>query len=50
MEFTSPDIMNSIVFEDNNGALGLATSPSITPRMRHIAMYNFSGNILVRVK
>ena len=30
--------MHSTVFEDNNGALGLAKSPRTTPRMHHIAM------------
>ena len=35
-------LMNSTVFEDNNGALGLATSPKITPRTKHIAIkYNW---------
>ena len=34
--------MKSTVFEDNNGALGLATSPKMTPRTRHIAVkYHF---------
>jgi hypothetical protein len=34
--------MKSTVFEDNNGALGLATSPKLTPRTRHICVkYNF---------
>ena len=30
--------MHSKVFEDNNGAFGLDTSPSTTPRMHHIAV------------
>jgi hypothetical protein len=35
-------IMKSTVFEDNNGALGLATSPKLTPRTRHICVkYHF---------
>jgi hypothetical protein len=35
-------IMKSTFFEDNNGALGLATSPKLTPRTRHIAVkYHF---------
>ena len=41
---TANDIgtMHSTVFEDNNGALGLATSPRITPRTKHIAIkYHF---------
>ena len=34
--------MKSTVFEDNNGALGRATSPKMTPRTRHIAVkYHF---------
>ena len=34
--------MKSTVFEDNNGALGLATAPKMTPRTRHIAVkYHF---------
>ena len=34
--------MKSTVFEDNNGALGLAISPKLTPRTRHIAVkYHF---------
>ena len=31
MDFTKPSIMHSTVFEDNNGALGLASSPKIMP-------------------
>jgi hypothetical protein len=35
-------IMKSTVFEDNNGALGLANSPKMTPRTKHIAVkYHF---------
>ena len=42
MEFSSPVIMNSAVFEDSNGALGLATSTRKTTRTRHIAVkYHF---------
>ena len=34
--------LHSKVFEDNNGALGLATSPKLTPRTKHIAVkYHF---------
>ena len=34
--------MKSTVFEDNNSALGLATSSSTTPRTRHITVkYHF---------
>ena len=31
-------LLHSTVFEDNNGALGLATAPKMTPRMKHIAV------------
>ena len=42
MEFSPPAIMVSAVFEDNNGALGLTTSPRTDPRTRYIAVeYNF---------
>ena len=35
-------MIHSTVFEDNNGALALATSPKITPRTKHIAVkYHF---------
>jgi hypothetical protein len=33
-----PTILHSTVFEDNNGALSLATSPKISPRTKHIAV------------
>jgi hypothetical protein len=33
-----PTIFHSTVFEDNNGALSLATSPKISPRTKHIAV------------
>ena len=46
--------IKSTVFEDNNGALGMAVSPKITPRNKHIAIkYHFflenvkSGDIQV---
>ena len=38
MEFAYPVIMNSILFEDNNGAMGLDTSNRKTTRVRHIAV------------
>jgi len=42
LDFASPAIMHSTVFEDNNGALGLATSPQLTPRTKHISVkYHF---------
>jgi hypothetical protein len=37
MEFAQTPLVHSTIFEDNNGALGLASSPKITPRTRHIA-------------
>ena len=36
MYFSSPTIMQSILFEDNTGSLCLATSPRKTPRNHHI--------------
>ena len=42
LDFAKPTIMHSTVFEDNNGALQLTTSPKITPRTKHIAVkYHF---------
>ena len=38
LDFAKPAIVHSTVFEDNNGALTLATSPRITPRTKHIAV------------
>ncbi len=38
LEFVKPAMVHSTVFEDNNGALGLATTPKITPRTKHIAV------------
>jgi hypothetical protein len=38
LDFAQPAIVHSTVFEDNNGALSLATSPKITPRTKHIAI------------
>ena len=35
---SSQDILHSTVFEDNNGELGLETSPKMTPRTKHIAI------------
>ena len=31
LDFAKPSQMHSTVFEDNNGAIGLATSPKIMP-------------------
>ena len=36
--FNMPTLLHSTVFEDNNGAIGLATSPKLTPRTKHIAV------------
>ena len=33
-----PIMVHSTVFEDNNGALGLATAPKMTPRTKHIGI------------
>ena len=42
MDFVKPALVHSTVFEDNNGAIGLVTSPWITPRTKHIAIkYHF---------
>jgi hypothetical protein len=38
LDFCRPAILHSTVFEDNNGALSLATSPRINPRTKHIAV------------
>ena len=42
LDFVKSGTLKSTVFEDNNGALGLATSPKLTPRTKHIAVkYHF---------
>ena len=42
LDFVKHGLMQSTVFEDNNGALGLATSPKLTPCTKHIAVkYHF---------
>jgi hypothetical protein len=38
LKCANPTILHSTVFEDNNGALSLATSPKISPRTKHIAV------------
>ena len=51
IEFSSPTIIHSTLFEENNGALGLATSPRTTPRTRHIDLkYNFFRENVGEVK
>ena len=42
LSYTQPIILNSNVFEDNNGDLHLAEAPKILPRTKHIAVkYHF---------
>ena len=44
IDFSSPSIMHSTVFEDNNVSLGLAESPKTIPGKRYIAInYHFFG-------
>ena len=38
LDFVKPSMLHSTVFEDNNGALGLAKAPKLTPRTKHIAV------------
>lgn len=38
LEGTNEAMLHSTVFEDNNGALSLATAPKMTPRTKHIAV------------
>jgi hypothetical protein len=47
LEFAQPVIMHSTMFEDNNGALGLASSPRLTPRTQHIPIkYHFFRSMI----
>ena len=42
LDLNQTGALHSTVFEDNNGALGLATAPKLTPRTKHIAVkYHF---------
>jgi hypothetical protein len=42
LQLEEKGLLHSTVFEDNNGALGLATAPKLTPRTKHIAVkYHF---------
>ena len=51
LEFAKPTMLHSTVFEDNNGALGLATAPKLTPRTKHIATkYHFFRDQIGRDK
>jgi histone deacetylase 1/2 len=38
LDFAKETMLHSMVFEDNNGALSLATAPKITPRTKHIGV------------
>jgi hypothetical protein len=38
LDFAQPALVHSMIFEDNNGALGLAQSPKLTPRTKHIGI------------
>ena len=38
LDFMKPAMIHSTIFEDNIGALGLATAPKLTPRTKHIAV------------
>jgi hypothetical protein len=38
LSFAGSTMLHSTVFEDNNGALSLATAPKMTPRTKHIAV------------
>ncbi len=38
LDFAKTALVHSTIFEDNNGALGLATAPKLTPRTKHIAV------------
>ena len=42
LQLEEKGLLHSVVFEDNNGALGLATAPKLTPRTKNIAVkYHF---------
>ena len=38
LSFCNPMVIHSTIFEDNNGTLGLATSPKMSPRTKHIGI------------
>jgi hypothetical protein len=38
LDFIKPAMIHSTIFEDNNGALGLAKAPKLTPRTKNIAV------------
>ena len=42
LDFAKPAFVHSTVFEDNTCALGMATTPKMSPRTKHIAVkYHF---------
>ena len=42
LQLQEKGLLHSVVFEDNNGALGLATSARMTPKTKHIVVkYHF---------
>ena len=44
-------LVHSTIFEDNNGALGLAISPKLTPRTKHIAVkYHWFKSLIIKWK
>jgi hypothetical protein len=47
LDFAKPAIVHSTVFEDNNGALALATTPKMNPRTKHICikMHHFKSHV-----
>ena len=47
LNFNENSTVRSKVYEDNNGALGLATTPRITPRTKHIGIkyHHFKSKI-----
>jgi hypothetical protein len=47
LKFAKETMLHSTVFEDNNGAISLATAPKITPRTKHIAVkyHHFRDNV-----
>ncbi len=51
LDFAKPALIHSTVFEDNNGALSLATAPKMSPRTKHIAVkYHFFRSHIGREK
>ena len=47
LEFSKPSIVQSTCFQDNNGALGLALTPRLTPRTKHTGVkYHFFKSMI----